>query len=251
MVTSMYQLLPFAKNGFGNAFKSKNNNDTSIASNMQGSTSKEQQLQDISSLVANNGGDMKTFKSESEYLKAMNAPNRVTTAVQEPIATNISQRIIVLDYLTSQPLQNVAVWIDDMPRFTNREGVVSTIIDKSRVYLLVEQDDYIPYMEYMEVSNNDKVIYLKMPSDDLNISAVWLSYNDDVANLLTQDYGIDMDDNDIDNATIEIKANVDADEYRIFQDGRLVLQNSTGIFENIKLKELFLVGGNISVQIHF
>ena len=61
----------------------------------------------------------------------------------------------MLDYLTSQPLQNVAVWIDDMPRFTNRDGVASTILDKERVYLLVEQDDYIHDMEYVEVGNSD------------------------------------------------------------------------------------------------
>ncbi|MCL1944828.1 MAG: hypothetical protein FWF56_03360 [Firmicutes bacterium] len=253
-VTSIYQLLPFVKSGFGDKFMSNDANDISIASNMQGATSREQQLQDISSLVAKNSGEMKIFKSEEEYLKVMNASNRVDAVVQEnnqqePIETSINQRIIVLDYLTSQPLQNVAVWIDDMPRFTNRDGIVSTTIDKERVYLLVEQDDYIPYMEYMEVNNSDKVIYLKRPSDDLNISAVWLSYNDDVANLLTQDYGIDMDDNDVDNARIEIKANVDADEYHIFQDNNLILSNSTGIFENIKLKELFFVGGNITVQI--
>ncbi|MCL1944830.1 MAG: hypothetical protein FWF56_03370 [Firmicutes bacterium] len=120
-----------------------------------------------------------------------------------------------MDNLTSQPLSNVAVWIDDMPRFTNRDGIVSTTIDKERVYLLVEQDNYIAYMEYMEVSNSDKVIYLKRPSDDLNVSAVWLSYNDDVANLLIQDYGIDMDDN----AKIDITVQGDSNYYQLIKWG--------------------------------
>jgi len=102
-----------------------------------------------------------------------------------------------------------------MPRFTNRDGIVSTTIDKERVYLLVEQDNYIAYMEYMEVSNSDKVIYLKRPSDDLNVSAVWLSYNDDVANLLIQDYGIDMDDN----AKIDITVQGDSNYYQLIKWG--------------------------------
>ncbi|MDR3021581.1 MAG: hypothetical protein LBU60_02750 [Clostridiales bacterium] len=258
LVTSVYQILPHIGN-FGNLFKQNHKQgNTQIASNMQGGNT-QQQLDNLDKLVTENGGSMDKYSSEAEYNKAQNTPKSLDSETQkllqeaqskrDNIARNVNQRIIVLDNLTNQPLQNVAVWIDDMPRFTNREGVVSTTIDKGRVYLLVEQDDYIPYMEYMEVGNSDKVIYLKHPSDDLNISAVWLSYNDDVANLLTQDYGIDMDDNDIDNAKIEIVSNVDADEYRIFQNGNVVLQNSTGVFENIKLKELFVVGGNISVQI--
>jgi len=40
-------------------------------------------LQDISSLVTKNGGDMKTFKSESEYNKALNVQKPLDKETQE------------------------------------------------------------------------------------------------------------------------------------------------------------------------
>ncbi len=73
------------------------------------------------------------------------------------------------NYVESKPLANAIVRINGVPRFTDRNGQVRATLDREYVELFVEKNDYGPYIEIMEVTGEDKTVYLKKASDNIDI----------------------------------------------------------------------------------
>ena len=199
------------------------------------------------------GGEISTYDSEEEYLKAelekeKRYKRQVETFADETF-NPVVQEIVVIENLTGDVLPNALVRIDGVPRFTGRDGKIKTTIDKPTVELIVEVDGYNPEIFYPDINGSTITVRMRKPSDELEIFAVMLHYDGDTVNLLTQDYGVDKDaEYDKVYANLQIVANRDANQYMILQNGSVVLENDTGIFENIDIENTFAVGDDISVQ---
>ena len=207
------------------------------------------------------GGSVSQYKNEDDYLKSQAEAERlaVEQARQERNATidtydntfqPVSQKIIVIDS-QNNVLSNAMVLLAGVPRYTSVDGFIQTTIDTEFVEMIVEYPGYMPYIEFLQVTGSTKVVTLRKPSDAISIFGVVLDYNDDTVNLITQNYGIDISDNDIDSANIQIIDNLGDGEktYTIYQNSTPILTSNTGVWSSIALKEKFKEGENISVGV--
>lgn len=154
------------------------------------------------------GGEYQTYKSEDEYLDSIDKQ----TAHKNYVSTKSSHKPIkkiirVLDNLTSNTVSNAIVRLNGVPRYTDKNGEVRVTLYDTAYELYVEKkntsdkEQYNPYVEFLYIedekeSETVKNVYLKRPSDDLEIHAVnlrvgWATSNaPEYYNLLEQSYYI-------------------------------------------------------------
>lgn len=127
------------------------------------------------------------------------------------------------NFVKSAPIANAIVRINGVPRYTDRNGQVKVTLDKEYVELIVEKNDYNPYIEIMEVSNTEKVVHLKKESDDIEIFGAMLTDMETLpTNLVNGPYCICLDALDTYIANLQIMCNVQADYYCLIAGDEVV-----------------------------
>jgi len=102
------------------------------------------------------------------------------------------------------------------------------------------------------VDGVDKTIYLKKPSDDIQILEAHLYYDGDDVNLLEQSYSIDKVEEPYDDEyRLNIIANINFQNCKIIQDGKVILENSDGNFSGKNFEQLFKVYKEITVIVRY
>lgn len=206
------------------------------------------------------GGYSETFESEAEYIRDREAQSTSNSqvAVASEEFTSISRTITVMttatgslkndNYVPSEPISDALVRLDGVPRYTNGDGEVTARLTRQYVELFVERDGYNPYIEIIDANEGNKTVYLKKPSDDIDVFAVMLEYDEDAVNLLNQEYGFDLYSQDDElRAKITVAANVDLDKVVLYRNGKTFLESETQVFENINFCD-FSVGDSLSVR---
>ena len=160
-----------------------------------------------------------TIVADSEVVleRQMQPSQTLSTPLRVQRMQERQQRIIVRESLTGNVLQNAVVWLDGVPRFTNRDGEVRVTLNREIVSLKVERNDFNPHIEYIEVDGQDKIVYLRRPNDDIEIFAVLLEMDFVPVNLFTQQFFVNLDI--IGNhylANLHFYSNVQADEFRFY-----------------------------------
>lgn len=161
---------------------------------LNGSTSQESAVDEVTQLVKSAGGYVETYASESEYISAQNKNTDTVAAYAEGYGEEVKQIITVMttatgskehgNYVESKSVANAIVRINGVPRYTDRNGQIKVTLTKDDyVELYVGKDGYNPYIEIMEVTGEEKVVHLKCPSDDIDVFGA-------VVNYLGQDFDV-------------------------------------------------------------
>lgn len=169
-------------------------------------------IQDFQDCVESMGGEVHTYGSEEEYNKSFSKEAAAAISTVETYADTVEEvrkTFKVLDRNTSKPIQNAVVRLNGVPRYTDRNGEIKVTLTNPVYELYVEKrvegedEQYNPHMEFIYLEDEDantvKTIYLKRPSDDLEVYAVNLrigsafSKNPEYYNLLEQEYHFALD----------------------------------------------------------
>ncbi len=138
------------------------------------------------------------------------------------------------NYVESKPLANAIVRINGVPRFTDRNGQVRATLDREYVELFVEKNDYGPYIEIMEVTGEDKTVYLKKASDNIDIYGVMLTDVEyDPVNLINSEYTIFPEALGDYIANMKFLVNVKADRYMLLMDSEVIYSSNENIIYDI------------------
>ena len=138
------------------------------------------------------------------------------------------------NYVESKPLANAIVRINGVPRFTDRNGQVRATLDREYVELFVEKNDYGPYIEIMEVTGEDKTVYLKKASDNIDIYGVMLTDVEyDPVNLINSEYTIFPEALGDYIANMKFLVNVKADRYMLLMDSEVIYSSNENTLYNI------------------
>lgn len=138
------------------------------------------------------------------------------------------------NYVESKPLANAIVRINGVPRFTDRNGQVRATLDREYVELFVEKNDYGPYIEIMEVTGEDKTVYLKKASDNIDIYGVMLTDIEyDPVNLINSEYTIFPEALGDYIANMKFLVNVKADRYMLLMDSEVIYSSNENIIYDI------------------
>ena len=138
------------------------------------------------------------------------------------------------NYVESKPLANAIVRINGVPRFTDRNGQVRATLDREYVELFVEKNDYGPYIEIMEVTGEDKTVYLKKASDNIDIYGVMLTDIEyDPVNLINSEYTIFPEALGDYIANMKFLVNVKADRYMLLMDSEVIYSSNENTLYNI------------------
>ena len=208
--------------------------------------------------IENAGGYIETYASKEEYyttsdLQTTSADVSVTSI--EPIIQTITVMTTPTGskeygtYKESEPIRNALVRLDGVPRYTDINGQIRAILNRDYVELYVYKNDYNPYIEIINVTG-DKTVYLKKPSDDIEILSAMVDYDGNVANVLIQDLYYTLGD-EYSYLDLSITANIIADEYRLYCDGKIVMTQDSGNFDDISEEDFWEIGSNISIQVVF
>lgn len=162
-------------------------------------TSKELQdtlSEDLMSSLQEAGVEMYTSKEEYEAeLKASGEELMAQVAAMEK--TPIWHTFTVRDKKTGAPISGAVIVLDGVPRFSDINGQIQVKMMNDVVELKVEKNGYNPYVEYYDVytanenGTKEKVVYIKQPSDDLEIYSATLDYYGEKANVVEQKYSMD------------------------------------------------------------
>lgn len=152
------------------------------------------------------------------------------------------------NYQKSVPLKNALVRIDGIPRWTGASGKLTVPMNREYVELYVEKEGYNPYIEIIQATGEEKVVYLKKPGDDIEIYSAMLSYAGEDFNVLTQPCFINDDIIDVHYSELTISANVDADEYYILVNGSQYYYSDEPTFYDLQFDTL-QPGDKLSVQV--
>ncbi len=138
------------------------------------------------------------------------------------------------NYIESKPLANAIVRINGVPRFTDRNGQVRATLDREYVELFVEKNDYGPYIEIMEVTGEEKTVYLKKASDNIDIYGVMLTDIEyDPVNLINSEYTIFPEALGDYIANMKFLVNVKADRYMLLMDSEVIYSSNENIIYDI------------------
>lgn len=225
-------------------------------------SSRDNALSKLQTEVEAIGGYTETYGSVDEYIK-----NREVAACNETSQTEIASEtfntvmktITVMttatgslqngNYVPSRPIADAIVRLDGVPRYTDNDGQVTAQLSRKYVEMYIERDGYNPYIEIIDANEGDKTVNLKKPSDDIDVFAVMLEYDDDTVNLLNQEYGVDLYSQDDDlTAKITVVSNIEPDKVILYKNGEEYLQSNTQVFENIDVCD-FSVGDILSVKV--
>ncbi len=155
------------------------------------------------------------------------------------------------NYVASAPIANAIVRINGVPRYTDRNGQVKVTLDKEYVELIVEKNDYNPYIEIMEVSNTEKVVHLKKESDDIEIFGAMLTDMETLpTNLANGSYNICLDALDTYIANLQIMCNVQADYYCLIAGDEVVRSAADNIIPDIEFTE-DMIGKKFYVKVEY
>ncbi len=142
------------------------------------------------------------------------------------------------NFVKSEPIANAIVRINGVPRYTDRNGQVKVTLDKEYVELIVEKNDYNPYIEIMEVSNTEKVVHLKKESDDIEIFGVMLTEIETLpVNLINSKYTILLEDLPVYVANMQFLTNVKADTYNLLLENEVIYSSDENIIYDIDFNE--------------
>ncbi len=142
------------------------------------------------------------------------------------------------NFVKSEPIANAIVRINGVPRYTDRNGQVKVTLDKEYVELIVEKNDYNPYIEIMEVSNTEKVVHLKKESDDIEIFGVMLTEMETLPiNLINSSYSILLEELDLYIANMQFLSNVKADTYNLLLENEVIYSSFENIIYDIDFNE--------------
>lgn len=227
---------------------------------LNGSTSQESAVDEVTQLVKSAGGYVETYASESEYISAQNKNTDTVAAYAEGYGEEVKQIITVMttatgskehgNYVESKSVANAIVRINGVPRYTDRNGQIKVTLTKDDyVELFVEKDGYNPYIEIMEVTGEEKVVHLKQPNDDIDIYAVIMEYENEKFNLITQPCYVNKNLKDSD-CNFTVISNVVADEYYFMVNSKLVTFNKEGIFEDLDISQ-YEVEDHFSVIVEY
>lgn len=210
---------------------------------LNGSTSQESAVDEVTQLVKSAGGYVETYASESEYISAQNKNTDTVAAYAEGYGEEVKQIITVMttatgskehgNYVESKSVANAIVRINGVPRYTDRNGQIKVTLTKDDyVELFVEKDGYNPYIEIMEVTGEEKVVHLKQPSDDIDVFGA-------VVNYLGQDFDVFKNKCFLNTSLMQnyfyltVYSNIQADAYYLLINGKKVCYSSTGKFQRI------------------
>ncbi len=208
-------------------------------------TSKELQdtlSEDLMSSLQEAG--VKMYASKEEYeaeLKASGEELMAQVAAMEK--TPIWHTFTVRDKKTGAPISGAVIVLDGVPRFSDINGQIQVKMMNDVVELKVEKNGYNPYVEYYDVytanenGTKEKVVYIKQPSDDLEIYSAVLDCYGDKANVMEQSYTFDKFESYNDTMNISV-ASSDADMYYLYKGDQLISQCSDGNFQNVPINSM-------------
>lgn len=193
------------------------------------------------------GGSADIYASEEEYEKERDkkyASSR--TLVSDVSFKPVKQTITVMttatgskdngNYIASKPIPNAIVRIDGVPRYTDRKGQIHVTITREYVELFAEKEDYNPYIEFMDVTGDEKIIHMKKQSDDIDIYAANISYLGTNINVLNNKCFINK--NLFQRyADISVYSNLYAEKYYLLVNGKKRFYSSSGLFKHINFNE--------------
>ncbi len=104
--------------------------------------------------------------------------------------------------------------------------------------MYVEKEGYNPYIEIIKGDEQEKVVYLKQPNDDIEIYSAMLFYAGEYFNVLTQECQINNDLLPTHYSELTINTNVIADEYHILVNGESRYFSDEPTFHGIMFDEL-------------
>ncbi len=234
----------------------------------------EQDIEYMTEIVKSKGGFVETNMPEELDAQSENAD--VYAVYDEENIEEIQQIITVMttatgskendNYVPSKQISNAIVRINGIPRFTDRNGHIKVLLTKyDYVELFVEKDGYNPYIEIMEVTGEEKVIYLKQPSDDIDIFGANLTYDGESVNLLNQHYSIDkIEETYEENFIFELLCSVKIDKFELLQNEKVKfssMDNNVDIeyisdrnkllWKGKNFESFFEVGGNIELKVYY
>ena len=188
------------------------------------------------------GGEVYTFESEEEYNRSVEKKSKTTSKSKTDSyvsskAVEIKKTFKVLDKKTSKPISNAVVRLNGVPRYTDRNGEVKVTLTESVYELYIEKNiegadkQYNPHMEFIYLQDEKdadsvKTVYLKHPSDDLEIYSANLrigsafSSSAEYYNLLEQEYHFALNYSDY-LADIIIETNKEPEYSYLYVNGKL------------------------------
>ncbi|MBD5086474.1 MAG: hypothetical protein HDT32_03840 [Clostridiales bacterium] len=187
---------------------------------------------------------IKLYTSEDEYIadqqrKASESINLMAEYESVPIWHTFT----VKDRKTNKAISGAVIVIDGVPRFTDVSGQIFVKLTEEIVELRIEKEGYNPYVEFYDVyyaneeGKTEKTIYLKNPTDDMDIYNVTLDYLGEKANVAEQSYSFYKDDAYEDTIDISVEAN-GADTYYLYNGDTLIATSSDGNFLDLPVKDL-------------
>lgn len=170
---------------------------------------------------------LKFYSSEEDYIKEQQ--NYSSVAMQTTIEP-IKMTIKTLDKLTNKPIPNAIIRLNGVPRYSNRDGEINVTLSQAIYEMYITKDtrdgseSYNPHIEFLYLedysSNAIKTVYMKRPSDDIDISSVIFSYHGENFNVLEQPCHILK--NDMESYIgMQIYSNVSAERYMFLVNGEV------------------------------
>lgn len=199
----------------------------------------------------NSYGDKSTLKEENE--------TEQKEIFEQSENREIKFTLQVLDKLTNEPVSNAIVRLNGVPRFTTKDGTVKVTLVEDVYELFIEKlgskdkEIYNPYIEFLyteDMSDEEsKTVYLKRPSDDIEITSVIFEYQTERYNLLTQPCYVLK--NEIDTyIALQIECNVNATGYMLLVNGETVRLSMDNTIEMIEL-ENYDSSDKFTVQVYY
>lgn len=237
------------------ANKAKNTADT-----YNTSVSQADAINNVTHIVESAGGYVETYASEKEYEETKGYATDNVAAYSDDEKEEVKQVITVMttatgseangNHVGSRPIANAIVRINGVPRYTDRNGQIKvTLIKDDYVELFVEKEGYNPYIEVFDITGKEKVVYLKMPGDDIDVYAIMMEYENENFNLITQPCYVNKNIKDSE-CNFTVFSNVVADDYYFMVNEKLITSNRDGIFEDINLSS-YEVDDNFSVIVEY
>lgn len=220
-------------------------NKTNAANNAE---NEEELIDSVTKQVESVGGYVETYDSEDDYIKAQNRTATAASYEMDESAELVKQVITVMttatgskqngNYVESKPIANAIVRIDGLPRYTDRNGQIRATLQKDNyVELYVEKEGYNPYIEIIDITGEDKIVYLKEPSDDIDVYAAMLYYNGKTSNLMEQEFYINIDVEDTYYAELTVHSNIEIEESYFLVNGNQEYYIKGNCFYNITFED--------------
>ncbi|MDE7394539.1 MAG: hypothetical protein K2M95_00245, partial [Clostridiales bacterium] len=180
------------------------------------------------------------------------------TATRSTENREVKFTVTVLDKLTNEPIPNAIVRLNGVPRFTTKDGTVKVTLVEDVYELFIEKigsndkELYNPHIEFLYTEDmaaeENKTVYLKRPSDDIEITSVLFTYQMTQFNLLSQPCYVLENELETYNQ-IEIRSNVQAEGYMLLIDGKISYYSPINTIPFIDFEGLS--GSAFAVQIFY